>query len=224
MKSYKYGVYKISSLSDKKRYYGGGILKARKLYHFNLLRTNKHNNSNLQKAYNLNKEENFKFIVLLYCEPFELTRYEQFFVDKYKKSKLLYNICIDNVENKSGVKTSQKTKEKISKALKNRIFSPETRKKISESVKGKNSSMYGRFGKNHPRYGKPHSLETIKKLSGINHYNITKQDVILNIVEMLKEGYSVKDITSTLNVGRKVVYGVKNGFYDNIYDLKNTDY
>ena len=81
MKSHKYGVYKILNLSDRKRYYGGGILKARKLYHFNLLRINKHDNSNLQKAYNLSEEENFKFIVLLYCEPFELTRYEQFFVD-----------------------------------------------------------------------------------------------------------------------------------------------
>ena len=41
----------------------------------------------------------------------------------------------------------------------------ETRKKISESLKGENNPMYGRTGENNPFFGKTHSKESRKKMS-----------------------------------------------------------
>ena len=41
----------------------------------------------------------------------------------------------------------------------------ESRKKISESLKGENNPMYGRTGENNPFYGKTHSKESRKKIS-----------------------------------------------------------
>lgn len=42
--------------------------------------------------------------------------------------------------------------------------SKETKKKISESQKGSNNSMFGRRGKNNPRTGTKHSKESIQKM------------------------------------------------------------
>jgi group I intron endonuclease len=68
-------------------------------------------------------------------------------------------------------------REKMSKSLKNRIFSNEHRKKLSESLKGKKKSdIHSRNlslslknsekvkGENNPFYGKKHSQETIEKI------------------------------------------------------------
>lgn len=45
------------------------------------------------------------------------------------------------------------------------IFSSETKKKISEAIKGENNGMYGITGENHPMYGKHRSEETKEKIS-----------------------------------------------------------
>mgnify|MGYP001561246141 CR=1 FL=1 len=48
--------------------------------------------------------------------------------------------------------TSNITKQKMSEVHKDKKDLPETRKKKSESRKGNKSSMYGKFGENHPAY------------------------------------------------------------------------
>ena len=62
---------------------------------------------------------------------------------------------------------------------KGKHLSDETRKKLSEKLKGENHPMYGKHfsnehnqklsesmkGENHPMYGKHHSVETLKKMS-----------------------------------------------------------
>lgn len=192
----KSGIYEIVNLKNGKKYIGQSIdLYRRKIVHFSTLRTGKHDNKYLQNVYNKYGEKIFEFKILLYCEPFELTRYEQFFVDRYERENL-YNICLDCVDSTKGVFLSQETKNKISKAMsgKNNVWygrhhseetkkkmskaqsganngmygkthSKETRKKLAETSSGKNNAMYGMSGKKSPNYGKKHLEETKIKIS-----------------------------------------------------------
>jgi group I intron endonuclease len=110
------GIYYIENSKNDKRHIGQSInIPIRKSYHFYMLENNKHDNSHLQRAYNRYKANSFKFKVLIYCEPFELTRYEQFFVDYYPRKKL-YNIRLECVDSSKGVFHSEETRQKMSKS------------------------------------------------------------------------------------------------------------
>lgn len=164
------GIYCIENLINGKKYIGqSSNLYRRKSKHFIFLNKGTHLNSHLQRSFNKYGKENFVFKILLYCEPFELTRYEQFFVNIIS-SKKLYNICLECVTSVLGTKMSRKTKRKISKANKNPSL--ETRLKMSNAQKGKHISEEHKrkmsienTGKNHPQYGKHRSEETKRKIS-----------------------------------------------------------
>lgn len=47
----------------------------------------------------------------------------------------------------------------------------ETKSKISAALTGPGNGNFGKFGKNHPSYGKKHSEATIAKMSGKNHHS-----------------------------------------------------
>lgn len=49
--------------------------------------------------------------------------------------------------------------------LKGRVFSEDTRKKISEAASGKNNPMFGVSGELSPRYGKLHTIETKERIA-----------------------------------------------------------
>ena len=113
---YIIGIYQIRNLSDGKIYVGQSMhLDARKRRHFWELRNNRHSNKHLQSAYNLYGKENFAFEILLYCEEFELTRYE----DGIKNSNQdhCYNIRIVADSNK-GLKHTDEYKRNASEAKK----------------------------------------------------------------------------------------------------------
>jgi len=77
------GIYKIECLPSKKIYIGSSEnLSLRKHDHFRFLRSKKHINPKLQSAFSKYGEENFKFEILLYCEPKDCIFYEQIFIDK----------------------------------------------------------------------------------------------------------------------------------------------
>ena len=118
---------------------------------------------------------------------------EIFYIKKYDPQ---FNFT-EGGDGMSGFKHSEKSKRKISEALKGKNHpmygkspSEEARKKISETLKGENNPMYGKShseearkkmsenhydvsGANHPMYGKSHAEEARKKMSealkGENH-------------------------------------------------------
>jgi len=194
------GIYKIENLIDGKMYIGGSAnLYQRKHSHFSKLKYGCHENSVLQKTYVSDGKENFKFIILLYCECFELKRYEQALVNKQRKSKMLYNVHLDDVNSPSGVK---KSREEI----------------LGMSARNK--------GKNNPFYGKTHMAKTRRKMcknhadvSGKNNPRITSKEMVLKILKLFDKNMPVKNIAEQLDIGQTIVYRVKNGFYDDIYDL-----
>lgn len=182
------GIYCIENTINGKKYIGQTIdLEKRKYKHFWMLKSNNHSSIHLQSAFNKYGKENFIFKILIYCEPSELTKYEQFFVD-FHTPELLYNIHLECVNSCLGIshKHTDETKKKISESNKGiqagknnpwygKHLSYEHRKKISESEKGKIVSEETRrkliqnhadvSGENHPQYGKKHSNETKKKMS-----------------------------------------------------------
>ena len=112
-----------------------------------------------------------------------------------------------------GFEHSEETKKQISKnsATKSGIENPNFGTHRSEEIKAKISrTMHGtNMGKDNPMYNK----------CGKDHHNIMKEDIIIQIVNMLNENILQKDISKELNVGLNIIVKTKAGFYSNIYDL-----
>ena len=139
---------------------------------------------------------------------------------------------------------SNETRERIRKTSTGRTHSLDTIKKMS----GKNNHRYGKSpsketkakrlenmpdqnGKNNPFYGKKHT-EKSKELmrrnqidrSGENNPNITKKETVLNIFQHLRNGTNVGIIARKLKIDRHIVSKVKNGFYNEIYNLPDIEW
>ena len=154
-------IYKIENLVNNKIYIGQSInIHNRKLTHFVLLRTNKHDNDYLQKSFNKYGESNFKFTVLNYAtNKNTLDQLEIDYINHYN--------CLNK---DSGYN--------LSSGGSNGKLSEETRKKLSEIRKGEKNPMfgmkgplapnYGKRGKDFHWYGRKHSEETKEKISKAN--------------------------------------------------------
>lgn len=157
----KSGIYSIKNLVNGKKYIGQALdLKKRKREHFSLLRRNLHLNIHLQNAWNKYGENNFIFDILCYCKKEELTKYEQVFVDSFKK-EVLYNIreCVDS---NKGFKHSEESKQKNRNAHIGKPLLESTKIKMSESHKGYIKSEKHR--KNLSKSGMGHSVSEITKI------------------------------------------------------------
>ena len=154
------GIYMIKNVVTGDFYIGQSVeLIKREQTHFWKLRTGKHYNPHMQSAYNKYGWAAFSFSVILYCEEFEMIRYEQALVDKLKPQ---YNICIECVKSTRGIKLSDEVRRKRSEAQsgeKHNMWgthrSEETKRKLSEAQKGDKN----------PRRGVPRSEETKRKVS-----------------------------------------------------------
>ena len=138
------GVYQIINTANGKRYIGSSVnIWVRWKTHTSSLRKGNHHNSHLQRAWNLYGELCFILAPLIFCENFELTRYEQAYLDIYKPE---YNMTIDVTAPMRGLKFTEEHKAKIAKATKGNISrlgqksTEEHRHKISEALTGRKLS------------------------------------------------------------------------------------
>jgi len=172
------GIYKIYNMISGYFYIGSAVnLKRRWKEHKQYLNQNTHKNIHLQNAWNKYGPDAFTFLHIEYTTLEALTPIwsekhqckvilpEQFWLDKYWGTGLLYNIC-SIASSTKGYKHSEETKKKISESHKGQIstfkgkhHSKESKKKLSDSHKG----IFD--GKNNPNYGKHASTETLKKMS-----------------------------------------------------------
>ncbi len=98
-------------------------------------------------------EENFKWEIIAKCNSLkELNQSEIDMIKKYKTFECGYNLTIGG-EGKSGYKHTDETKKKISESLKGeknffygKHHTQETIQKISEAQKGKKGFNYGKYG------------------------------------------------------------------------------
>jgi group I intron endonuclease len=182
-------IYKIVNNIDGKLYIGKtNNPTRRKRRHFSELRTGKHSNSYLQRAWDKYGEKSFEFILIESDESLdEILRKEIFWITFYGSIDPAkgYNLTSGGEDNK----LSELSLKKLSASLTGRTLSPEHRLKIGEANKGKIVSLDTRAkitkkskeryeqglmpylkptfysGEDHGMYGKTHTSEVKKQLS-----------------------------------------------------------
>ena len=132
------GIYKIQSKIKPERIYIGSAVNVKKRWinHRCDLRENKHGNNKFQNHFNKYGEQDLIFTIVELCFPEFLTAREQYYINKLKP---YFNIC-KIAGSPLGIKHSEETRKKCSKAKKGKHLSEETKQKISEALKGRKRS------------------------------------------------------------------------------------
>ena len=112
----KVGIYQIRNTVNNKIYIGSAVnLKKRFNTHLNKLKTNIHENSKLQRAFDKYGEQNFIFEIIEFVEDKnKLLEHEQYWIDRFNIVKEGYNIC-PTAGNSLGRVVKQETRDKMSK-------------------------------------------------------------------------------------------------------------
>lgn len=149
------GIYQIQSKCKPERIYIGSSFGIQRRWYNHLcdLRKNKHGSGKLQNHYNKYGESDLLFSIILGCDRSDLLKIEQYFIDSYKP---YFNFCskagncsgrivseesreknrLSHIGLNKGIKRSNETRLRISKALKGKKQTEEHRKNNSESKKG----------------------------------------------------------------------------------------
>jgi group I intron endonuclease len=141
------GIYSITHISNGKMYVGSAIdIEKRWSEHRSELNHIKHDNPRLQNSWNKYGEQQFNFRLLEEVkDPSKLLEREQYWIDSLHSSNRNKGFNIRKVaESNFGLKHTEETKEKI-----------------SQGNKGKNSWM---VGENNPFFGQKHTEDSLVKM------------------------------------------------------------
>lgn len=106
------GIYKITNKKNSKCYIGQSInVEARIKGHLKGIHSNPHLSNSIAKY----GKENFEWKILKQCDTKDLTKWEQYYINKYKPE---YNISPTAGGSCLGVKHSKEFRDKVSKNLK----------------------------------------------------------------------------------------------------------
>ncbi len=208
------GIYKIVNLINNKFYVGSAVSLLNRYHtHKNSFVKNKHNNQHLQNSINKYGIDNFKFEVIEICNKEELLIKEQYYIDKLKPN---YNICLI-AGNSLGVKRSKEYKEnqrKIQTGLKHIPHSEETKRKISESNKGRQNpkesierqrqKLLGRKYKNTESWVESKQKQFKEKGSKKLQYSQVQE-----IKELFNSKLSLKEIATKFDVSISTIKAIK---------------
>jgi group I intron endonuclease len=144
----KTGIYKIINTSTNKIYVGSAVnIESRWKEHLNDLKMNKHHSIKLQRSYNKHGLNCFKFEIIEECDKKLLIKQEQHYIDSLNSFHEGYNSS-PTAGSRLGSIQSEETKKKISDTLKGRpspnkgkIASQATKDKLSKARKGKKLSL-----------------------------------------------------------------------------------
>lgn len=126
------GIYMIQNKLNNKMYIGQAVdIERRWGDHRRGLRGGYHDNKHLQNSWKRDGEENFEFTFLLECEESNLNMYEEYYIFELMTydPRVGYN---KNYGGKSGRPTKE-TKRKLSESTKGKHHSEETKRKISKN-------------------------------------------------------------------------------------------
>lgn len=157
------GVYKISNILSGRYYIGYSTnINRRFTVHRSKLKKNCHDNIFLQRAYNLDGEDKFKYEIIHKCDTEEEAKgIELQYLTDLSIRNIIYNL---NFNNSGGdLLTNHPDKEKIrEKILKTQL------ENMSKMTPEERKEKYGKFGENNGMFGKTHREEVRKKISDIN--------------------------------------------------------
>ena len=177
------GIYMIQNKANGKIYIGksGGIEK-RWGKHKWALRSNRHHNEHLQHAWNRYGEDNFEFTIICKCDKSQLNTMEKAYISKLRANDqdFGYNLT----DGGEGCSPTEKTRKKMSESQKGKTHSEKTRKKISEAHKGKTHSEKTR--KKISENNANRRPEVRKKISEANKGRIVSEETRKKIGEAQK--------------------------------------
>lgn len=203
------GICGIKNIVNNKVYVGqtGNNFGDRWDVHRALLRKGAHHNSELQKDWMKNGENNFQFFVIEDCETNVLNDRERFFVAEYRSKGLSYNITDGGSDSTfTGKHLPEDVKRKIGEKNKinsmGRHASEETRKKMSESHKGKlhgpmSDEQKAALSKSHQNFYEMHP----KKLTTEN---------VIEIRELRRAGATYASIAKQFGVTHQCISDICN--------------
>lgn len=187
------GIYMIQNKVNGKIYVGQSVdIEERWRHHKGELRNNSHSNKHLQKAWNKDGEDNFKFTIVCECDESQLNTVEEYYIFELMtyEDEIGYNL---NYGGGSG-RPTEATKKKMAaaqKGAKAHLYGThlpeETKKKISEALKGENNYLYGKHLPEETKKkiseakkgikGKPCSEETKRKIGEANKGKVRSEEV-----------------------------------------------
>lgn len=130
------GIYSIKNIADGKIYVGLSTkIESRFSYHRRRLRNKKHPNEHLQNAWNRDGEDSFEFGIVEECEESLLNEREQHWIARFDSMNRAkgYNKCAGGGFGRMAPEIRERIREKLRK----QTISTEQRKKISETLKGR---------------------------------------------------------------------------------------
>lgn len=166
------GVYIIYCHENEKAYVGSSNkVNLRFNHHRCYLRANKHGNQHLQNAWNLYGEDAFSMGMVHACDKGEQLRFEQYYLDIWFESGMVFNRRSD-AKSPKGVKWTDE--ERLAKSIamkanppfKGRIHTDDAKMLISDKAKERYVDPT-----NNPFYGKQHTPETKASISKANTGN-----------------------------------------------------
>ena len=181
----KCGIYGIRNTVNGKWYVGQTVgIERRKISHFSKLRYGNHCNEHLQHAFAKHGEVNFEFRILEEVPENMLDVRECVWIDFYKSNqpKYGYNLRTGGHLNHH---PSKETRQKMSKAGANKVFSGKHRRRIGKankrriwSIESRRKTSKSLTGEKGSFYGMHHSKKTLHKMSasqkGAKNWNYGK--------------------------------------------------
>lgn len=136
------GIYFILNKISLKLYIGSAVyFSRRKSEHFTRLAKNVHHNEHLQRSYNKHGPCAFEFMMIEFVEIVNLFEREEYYIARHRttEEEFGYNKCAYG-RGVSGKHHSEETKRKISESNKGKIVPQERKDRISKSLKGRKIS------------------------------------------------------------------------------------
>lgn len=196
-------IYKLI-IGDK--FYIGGTKRGlgyRRPQHLACLRDGVHGNYKIQELYNQGKE--IEIEILEFCERDEVLKIEQKYLDMYKDDPNCLNIAFVAGSQK-GVKRTEAHKKAVGEASrkawkeKPQVFNQERIAKMSSTMKEGYAS--GRIIPSRKGRGPAGEKCALSKL---------KEEDVLNIYDLRKQGWTHKRIATMYNITREAVTQILNG-------------